>query len=578
MVANSKAKSYRLSISPTFLALICSLIILLFIIGGVFEISRTKRSLREILENQGVNFLQGLHREIQNTISVIEVMEEVPGGHLLNIASSIDFFALEDAVVEYLVEIASTVDREGADQALSASKLETLAQREGLKVIEILDPSSQGHVPRGGPSIFGPLLRGEREIVILPFEKPKPDENDLFSVALRRTVGKGIIVVSVDYPRMKQLRRKFVIRSFLEAGGFGEGIQFVSILDRSLSPIAQIGQGGVGEIKDPFLLQFVQGEGSRSRFRFLSSGEEVLEVAENLHVGGEPYGIMRVGLSTGDIRTILSLSKRNIILSVGVLLGLGIAGVTLIYINQNRHLRKVADMEDRVRTAERLLSLGKLGAGVAHEIRNPLNAIGMAIQRLGREFRPREDGEREYQDIIRVIRGEVQRLNQIVERFVLFSKPSRLDLAPASPEEILENVSILFAEEAREGSIEIRTEIGPGLPHLMIDKGRITQALVNIVTNSLHAMEGGGHLTVKAEMDGKDWVRIMVSDTGRGIPEGEIEKAFDYTYTTKEKGLGLGLPIAHRILEEHGGRIAIESHVGKGTTVSIFLPAKVKAS
>jgi signal transduction histidine kinase len=578
MAGNPKAKSYRLSISPTFLALICSLIILLFIIGGVFEISRTKRSLREILENQGVTFLQGLDREIQNTISVIEVMEEVPGGHLLNIASSIDFFALEDAIIEHLVEIASMVDQEGTGQALSPAKLKSLAEREGLKAIEILHYDPRSQVSLKDPSPYGPLLREDRELVILPFKKPKPDEDDLFSVALRRTGRKGIIVVTVDYPRMKGLRRKFAIRNVLEAAGIGEGIQYVSIFDRSLSPIAETGREGVEGVRDPSSLQFVQGEGPRSRFRFLPNREEVLEVVETLHLGGEPYGIMRVGLSTKGIRTILSLSKRNIILSIGVLLGLGIAGVTLIYINQNRHLRKVAEMEDRVRTAERLLSLGKLGAGVAHEIRNPLNAIGMAIQRLGREFQPREEGEGEYHQIIRVIRGEIQRLNQIVERFVLFSKPSRLDIASASPVEILENVSVLFAEEARAQSIEIRKEIAPALPPLMIDKGRITQALINIVTNSIHAMEGGGSLTIKAEMDGKDWIRIMVSDTGRGISEEEIEKAFDYTYTTKEKGLGLGLPIAHKIIEEHGGRITIESQVGKGTTVSLFLPVKVTAS
>jgi signal transduction histidine kinase len=108
----------------------------------------------------------------------------------------------------------------------------------------------------------------------------------------------------------------------------------------------------------------------------------------------------------------------------------------------------------------------------------------------------------------------------------------------------------------------------------MVDKGRITQTLINIVTNSIHAMEGGGKLTIKAELEGRDWVRITVSDTGKGIPEGEIERAFDYSYTTKEKGLGLGLPIAHKIVEEHGGRITLESQVGKGTTVSIFLPTK----
>jgi signal transduction histidine kinase len=165
-------------------------------------------------------------------------------------------------------------------------------------------------------------------------------------------------------------------------------------------------------------------------------------------------------------------------------------------------------------------------------------------------------------------------LNHIVEQFVLFSKPHRLDIAACSPAEIMENVSVLFAEETSAKSIAVHKEIAPRLPSLMVDKGRITQALINIVTNSIHAMEGGGDLTMKAELDGRDWVRITISDTGGGIPEGEIERAFDYSYTTKEKGLGLGLPIALRIVEEHGGRITLESQPGKGTTVSLFLPTK----
>ena len=579
MAGKPKTRSYRLSISPTYLALICCLIILLLIIGAFFEINRTKRSLRGILENQGTTLLRGLEREIQNTVSVIEVMEEVPGGHLLNIASSFNFFALEDAIIDHLVEIASTVDQEGASQALSPVELESLTKREGLGAIEILNGGYQSRVPGKDLSPYGPLLRGDREIIILPFEKPKPDKEDLFSVAIRRTGGKGIIVVSVNYPQMKDLRRRFAIQNVLEAVGFGEGIQYVSIFDRSLALIAQTGEEGVGEIRDPSILQFVQGEGeSRSRFRSLSNGQEVLEVVKTLHLRGEPYGVMQVGLSTQGIRTILSLSRRNITLSIGVLLVLGIAGVTLIYIDQNKHLRKVREMEGRVRTAERLLSLGKLGAGVAHEIRNPLNAIGMAIQRLGREFRPREEGsEREYHEIIRIIREEIGRLNQIVEQFVLFSKPSRLDLAPSSPVEILEGVSVLFAEEARGKSIEFRKEINPRLPSMMMDRGRITQALINIVTNGINAMEGGGILTLRAELDGKDWVRIVVSDTGRGITKEEIERVFDYSYTTREKGLGLGLPIVHKIVEEHGGRITLESQVGRGTTISIFLPVKGSA-
>jgi signal transduction histidine kinase len=115
-------------------------------------------------------------------------------------------------------------------------------------------------------------------------------------------------------------------------------------------------------------------------------------------------------------------------------------------------------------------------------------------------------------------------------------------------------------------------EVDPTLPSLKIDKGKITQALINIVTNGLYAMEGGGRLAIQAEIDRRDWVKVTVSDTGKGIPKEEIEKVFDYSYTTREKGLGLGLPIAHKVIEEHGGKITIESQVRKGTTISIYLP------
>jgi len=572
MAEKPKRGSHRLPISPIYLALICCLIIVLFIIGGFFEIDRTRRGLRGVLENQGATLLRGLEREIQNTISVIDVMEEVPGGHLLNITSSVNFFALEDVVIDYFLEIARTVDKEEASHALSPGELKSLAREKGLEAIEILNGQASGK----DPSPYEALLTGSREIIILPFKGPKPDKDDRFSVAIKRREGEGIVVVSVDYPGMKKLRRTFAIQNVLETAGLGEGVQYVSIFDLSLHVIAQTRREGLGKTRDLSPPQGLQGEGKpRSEFRSLADGQEVLEVIKPLHLGGELYGAMLVGLSTQGIRTILSLSKSNIIISVGVLLALGVAGVTFIYVNQNRHLRKIREMEGRVQTAERLLSLGKLGAGVAHEIRNPLNAIAMAIQRLGSEFRPREEErEGEYHQIVRVIRDEIGRLNQIVEQFVLFSKPYRLNLAPCSPGEILENVSILFAEEARAKSIEIQKEIEPKLPLLMMDKGRITQALINIVTNSINAMEGGGNLTIKAKLDGGHWVKVVVSDTGRGIPEEEIERAFDYSYTTREKGLGLGLPIAHKIIEEHGGRITIESRLGKGTDVSIFLPVK----
>lgn len=574
MAEKPKSRFYRLSTGPIYLALLCCLIILILIVNGFFEINRTRKSLRDILESQGETFLQGLEREIQNTVSVIEVMEGVPGGHLLNIASSANFFAIEDAIVDYLLEIATLVDQNDASQTLSPSELERVAQTEGLERIDILDATSQSPAVEKDLSSYLPLLKGTRDMIIIPFTKLLPDEEDRFSVAIRRTEGEGIISVSIDSSQMKNLRRRFAIQNLLQTLSFGEGIQYLSILDDSLSLVAQIKNEDVGDVLDAVFLQSVlKGIGPEPRFRRLSDKQEVFEITRILHLKENPYGIMQVGLSTSQIQNVLSLTRRNVVLSVGVLLAVSITGVTLIYMNQNRHLRKLREMEERTQAAERLLSIGKLGAGLAHEIRNPLNAIGMAIQRLHREFLPREEDEaKEYGRFIRVIREEITRLNQIVDQFVLFSKPHKLSLVSASLADILDSISILFAEEAKAQSVVMHKEIDLRLPVALIDKGKITQALINIVTNGLHAMDGGGKLTIKAEMDRKDWVKVTVSDTGQGIPEDRIEKVFDYSYTTREKGLGLGLPLAHKIIEEHGGRISMESQVGKGTTVYILLP------
>lgn len=576
MVEKSASRSHRLSIGPLYLTLIHGLIILILIINGFSEINRTRKSLRAILENQGTTLLRGLEREIQNTLSVIEVMEGVPGGHLLNIASSINFFALEDAIVDYLLEIVAGVDQDDADQPLSQSDLNALAQSRGVKTVDIVNGVSHSPVSRKDSSFYLPLLQGTGDMAIVPFEKLLPDEDDRFTVAIRSTKGQGIIAVSIDPSQMKTLRRKFAIQNVLQTMGSGEGIQYLSIFDDSLSLVAQVKSEGVGEILDvPFLRSVQKGVGAKSRFRVIPHKQEVFEIARILRLEQNPYGIIEVGLSTWQIQTILSLSRRSVILWVAVLLAVGITGVTVIYVNQNRHLQKLREMEEKAQAAERLLSIGKLGAGLAHEIRNPLNAIGMAIQRLYREFLPREEEEaKEYGRFLQVIREEINRLNRIVDQFVLFSKSHKLALTPLSLADMLNNISLLFSEEVRARSIVMQQQVDPRLPSAIMDKEKMTQALINIVTNSLDAMEGGGNLVIKARVDRKDWVRITVTDTGRGIAEEHIEKVFDYSYTTREKGLGVGLPIARQIIEAHGGRITIESRVGKGTTVSVLLPIK----
>jgi len=302
--------------------------------------------------------------------------------------------------------------------------------------------------------------------------------------------------------------------------------------------------------------------------------EKTLELAKRVVLDTDNRGILRVGLSTERVDEILKNDQKNLLLFSLFLLVFGGAGIALISRMENRHLTRVQEMEDKVRQSEKLSSLANLAAGVAHEIRNPLNAIGMAIQRLQREFAPTvPDDQKEYLRFTDVLRGEVKRVNQIIEQFLFFARPARLDLRPVQIREVLRDLLLLARETVERQNIELADSLDREIPRLNLDRQRIHEALWNLVNNALQAMPQGGRLEVGVQYNpsSRDVV-VQVSDTGEGIPEENMGRVFDYYFTTKEKGMGLGLPLAHKIIRDHGGTIEVESVAGKGTTFRVTLP------
>jgi two-component system, NtrC family, sensor histidine kinase HydH len=230
-------------------------------------------------------------------------------------------------------------------------------------------------------------------------------------------------------------------------------------------------------------------------------------------------------------------------------------------------------IEDRLRHAERLAALGRLVAGVAHEVRNPLATIRLRVQMAQREARsPRVD------ESCAIALEEIERLNGMVNRLLNFARPVRFQPVPTNLKELTEERLNRFAENARRNGIDFKTSFTDDRTLLPIDQSKMAQVFDNVIQNAIEAMtESGGTLWVSVtstmkSVAGTDKIRVEFRDTGNGISSSMISRIFDPFFTTKPSGTGLGLSICHEFVRAHGGEIQVESAEGDGTSVRIVLP------
>lgn len=275
---------------------------------------------------------------------------------------------------------------------------------------------------------------------------------------------------------------------------------------------------------------------------------------------------------------------RSVALSVSLSLIRGRDGEveTGVAVIQDLTERRALEADHRRR--ERLAAMGELASGVAHEVRNPLNAIAVIAQRLQREFQPRLD-EEEYRQLTATVRGEVSRVNLIIRQFLELARPPALALQEVDLSELLAE-SLRVAESSAAGRrIRIEGEFA-GLGPVRLDPVQIKQAVLNLLVNAIEALTGAnGSLEPEPVTGRRDAgtvrlaarrepaaVLISVTDDGPGIAAADRERIFDLYYTTKPTGTGLGLSLVQRIVAEHGGRIELDTEVGRGTTFTLYLP------
>jgi len=251
-----------------------------------------------------------------------------------------------------------------------------------------------------------------------------------------------------------------------------------------------------------------------------------------------------------------------------------------IFTDLRERVRMEKELEEthlKLLHSEKMASLGKLAAGVAHEINNPLGGIliyaNMLLEETGRED-PR------WNDLAQIVE-QTLRCKEIVKELLEFSRQTQHRWVPWNPNQSVKQTVSLLGKQALFHNIQVVEELDPGLPEIITDPGQLNQVIINLMTNAADAMGGNGTLTLRTyTLPGDDKIALELSDTGVGIPPEILSRIFDPFFTTKEvgKGTGLGLSTVYGIIQEHGGTIEVQSQVGKGTTFLIHLPVEGPSS
>ncbi len=234
-----------------------------------------------------------------------------------------------------------------------------------------------------------------------------------------------------------------------------------------------------------------------------------------------------------------------------------------------KDVTQISALEEQLRRADKLSAIGVLAAGVAHEIRNPLTGMKMIVQLLAGEFSA-DDNRREP---LGIIQKEIDRLESIVGNLLDFAKPSKPKAIEVAPASVVEACFQLVKNQLNKQGVSFEMHVLKDCPGIIGDPDQLKQVFINIMTNAIHALSRGGRLTVNVDSR-DDQVMIAFEDTGVGIPAERLPDIFNPFMTTKEDGTGLGLSMAQRIVEEHGGRIEVQSSQGEGSTFTVYLPRK----
>jgi signal transduction histidine kinase len=570
-------------IQPFAVGIVSAILVALIIIMGYLDIRRSETNLVGFMEDQALTTISVLLRQTEDNLKSIAAAKGKMPAHLKSAREAESAYSIQ-LVYDAIMLLGQKIDEQWKKKLVNNAYLSEFAADNHFWYVAILN--MRGEVIHQSYPLKTDMLsksdlyvHGRKATTVELLEKIRIKQ-DIGYVGMRLKSGSGIAVFCLDKEGRLFWSLKVAVERAMNKMGEGHGIAYLQVFNDQ-----KILLGNIGELPDDLRdRNFNYQEMMKEKKRILSrkfDGREgkILDIAapfilENPYMPNKKIaGLVRIGLDRGSMDQIIAENRRNIFIFMLLVVGIALLSMWLLYHDQNRHLAGIIDMERRLEKAERLSSLGQLAAGVAHEIRNPLNAISMATQRLKRDYVPPDEAKaQEFKNLSTVIRDEIRRLNAIIEEFLSFSKSRRLELSNFSVTEVLQKIVSLIAEEAKSKGITLETKWRLSPAVIPMDMNKLQQAFLNFIKNAMESITGQGTITIAVDKENKNYLLVSITDTGCGMTAEEIEKIFSPEYTTKEKGLGLGIPLATEIVRGHGGDVRVISRRGAGTTFEIILP------
>ncbi len=507
----------------------------------------------------------------------------------------------EDIKTSYIhraLDVLQMIDRLDRDGLIDSKRLEEMVSDGNVFRINVFDESGNiiasagmtmdgGHGRgrgRGQGMGFGffrriePLILGEIDTLVLGlgggpwWEEEKDLSKTNFLVAIRRTLG-GAVTCHLTVQAEEQFRTSTNFQKIMEEMLTVEGVKYLVLNPDGNEPT--IISDDVKIVKS--LLSLNRDVMRDNIFWVSSDSINYIEVSKTVTLGSENNEI-RIGFATDHLDNLKMRMIIQLIVRGGLLTLFAIAlfifilsryDIDLLRGEKERIEKEVHRLEKVNIQKEKQAAMGELAAGVAHEIRNPLNAIKILSQRIKKEFQPKSD-ESEYHAMTSTMVSEIDRINNILEDYLSYSRPMPLKFEKFDLSKMIKDIESLYGEPTKLKGINLNINVSNKIT-INGDKQYLKQAIANLIKNAIEASTKNDKITLFAAETAKN-VIINISDTGCGISKDNLTKIFDLFYSTKDMGTGLGLAITHKIINDHLGMLEVESELEQGTTFTITLP------